>query len=213
MTHLHAALALASGFRRPVSALVALVLVGTAIPAIAAVENPTGDAKLMARLTGGEVISRITETGPTRSVQVMGLINHPASAAFRVFTDYPRRPAIYNTTKKVEVRKADARNPQIYYLMGFPWPIGDRWVHDSEQLEPDSQHMTWRMLKGNVNTYSGEAQFFPVGAGKCVLSFQAQADPNISVIPAWLMAQVQRLLLPAVVTSLGRYMDSGRHHH
>jgi hypothetical protein len=189
----------------------ACVVAGSAWPALASVEDPTGNPQMMARLRNGEIISKIGQLGVTRSVQVMGLINHPASAAFRVFTDYPRRPAIYKTTKKIEVRKPDARSPQIYYLMGFPWPIGDRWVLDSEQLEPDTQHMTWRMLEGNVKTYSGEAQFYRVGDGKCVLSFLAQADPNIPVIPGWLMTQAQRILLPAVVSSLARYMDAGLH--
>jgi uncharacterized membrane protein len=157
------------------------------------------------------VISRITQKGAVRSVEVMGMLNHPAATAFRVFTDYPRRPAIYNTTKKVEVRKPDPRRPQIYFLMGFPWPVGDRWVLDSEHLDPDNHHMTWHMLEGNVNSYAGEAQFYPVGGNKCVLSFVATADPNIAVIPDWLMAHAQRLLLPAVVRSLRSYMDAGKH--
>lgn len=195
--------------RQALTALVATVTL--AFPAAAAVQDPTGDPALMARLRQGEVISRVTQKGLVRSVDVMGMINHPASTAFRVFTDYPRRPAIYTTTKKVEVRKPDARQPQVYFLMGFPWPVGDRWVLDSEHLDPDTNHMTWHMLDGNVKSYSGEAQFFPVGAGKCVLSFTATSDPNITVIPDWLMAHVQRLLLPAVVRSLRTYMDAGRH--
>jgi hypothetical protein len=184
---------------------------GSALPAAAAVPDPTGNAEMMARLRRGEVISRINQKGAVRSVEVMGMLNHPAATAFRVFTDYPRRPYIYPTTKKVEVRKPDPRKPQVYFLMGFPWPVGDRWVVDSEHLDPDNQHMTWQMLEGNVNTYAGEAQFYPVGNNKCVLSFSAMSDPNISVIPDWLMAHAQRLLLPAVVRSLRGYMDAGKH--
>jgi hypothetical protein len=193
-------------------ALAGLVAIGgLTLPADAAVPDPTNQPDLMARLLKGEVISRITQKGLVRSVEVMGLLNHPAGTAFRVFTDYPRRPSIYNTTKKVEVRKADPRRPEIYYLMGFPWPVGDRWVLDSEHLEPENHHMVWHMLGGNVKSYAGEAQFYPVGNGKCVLSFVATADPNIAIVPDWLMAQFQKILLPAVVRSLRTYMDIGRH--
>jgi hypothetical protein len=202
----------ASTLRQALACLLVMpALWGMTLPAVAAVPDPTANAEMMARLRKGEVISRITQKGLVRSVEVMGMLNHPAGTAFRVFTDYPRRPSIYNTTKKVEVRKADPRRPEIYYLMGFPWPVGDRWVLDSEHLEPENHHMVWHMLGGNVKTYSGEAQFYPVGNGKCVLSFVATADPNIAVIPDWLMAQFQKILLPAVVRSLRTYMDTGRH--
>jgi hypothetical protein len=191
--------------------MMATMALAPAMPAVAAVQDPTGQAETMARLRRGEVISRIAQKGQVRSVEVMGMLNHPAGTAFRVFTDYPRRPSIYTTTKRVEVRKPDARRPQVYFLMGFPWPVGDRWVLDSEQLDPDNYHMTWQMVDGNVKSYSGEAQFYPVGGNKCVLSFSATSDPNIAIIPDWLMTHAQRLLLPAVVRSLRTYMDAGRH--
>lgn len=176
-----------------------------------ALPNPTTDPQLMKRLRAGEVISRLTEQGAVRDVLVMGHIKHPAPTAFRVFTDYPRRPSIYESTRKAEVRNTDPLNPRVYYLMNFPWPLTDRWVLDEERLDPANGRLTWRMIDGNVASFAGEAQFFPDGHRHCVMVLKGQADPGIAIIPDWLMNRIQKLLVPGIVRSLTQYMDAGKH--
>lgn len=178
---------------------------------VMALPNPTTDPQLLKRLRAGEVISRLTEQGAMRDVLVMGHLKHPAATAFRVFTDYPRRPSIYESTRKAEVRNSDPLNPRVYYLMDFPWPLANRWVLDEERLDPTNSRLTWRMIDGNVASFAGEAQFFPDGPRQSVMVLKGQADPGIPLIPGWLMDHIQRLLVPQIVRSLSDYLDAGHH--
>lgn len=159
-----------------------------------------------ARVDQGDVIVHVEHTDhPLKRLMIVGQVEAPASAVFHAYTDYQHYPQIFRLkSARILRREGDTLNVNVY--MDFPWPIGERWVTNETQLQPERYSFVYRRIDGSVLEYTGSLQIVPKGPTKCQVYYIAKVDPGIPFIPRWLMDRLQETAFPDSIRDVRDYL-------
>lgn len=148
---------------------------------------------------GKIVLARRTLPG-TRIIEftAMGKVKAPVDRLVRFYLE-PASVLKYQdaiTDQQVLVREPS--RARVHYLVGLPWPLGEREF--TIEVWEDSGHsaVEWKMLSGNIRENQGSYAMTPLDARNTLVTYQARVDINTWVPPV-LIGWVQGGMIPKVI--------------
>ncbi len=163
-----------------VAAAVAGTVAAWAQPAWA---RPTLDSERMARLDHFDVLSFADPFKNGLDVgKAIGVFEATPEEVFRVATDYTKwheyLPRV--GTSLVTERQRDGATVEI--TIDLPWPVGKTLVtarYRHERLKGETYRVKFTKVRGNLKQYLGSMYIEPWAPGKCSLTYELVAQPDV----------------------------------
>jgi ribosome-associated toxin RatA of RatAB toxin-antitoxin module len=127
--------------------------------------------------------------------KAIGVFDATAEEVFRVATDYTKwkeyLPRV--RTSEVSERKRDGATVEI--TLELPWPVGNTAVtarYHHEKLKGDIYRVKFTKVRGNLKQYLGSLYIEPWAPGKCAVTYELVAQPELLAPKSMVNRAVQR---------------------
>lgn len=176
------------------------------LPAWAGGDFDALSADEQARVDQGEIVVHAEHTRhPLKRLLVVGQIQASAAAVYHAYTDYEHYAQIFGL-KSSKVLQRDGNTLDVNVTMDFPWPIGERWVTNETDLQPDRYAFTYHRIDGSIKEYVGEIKVVPLGEHRCQVYYTAKVDPGIAFLPYWLIDRLSATAFPDSIRDVRLYL-------
>lgn len=181
--------------------LLALCLGGLcASPGLAAPYFGTPTHQEWKQIEAGEVVVTRRTLPGTRIIEftAMGRVTAPIEKLVRYYVDPKSVLKFQDAIKDQRLLAQEKTRARVHYLIGLPWPLGDREFTIETWVVPENNAVEWKMLAGNIRENQGSYAMAPIDARNTLVTYQARVDIN-TWVPPFLISWVQGGMIPKVI--------------
>jgi ribosome-associated toxin RatA of RatAB toxin-antitoxin module len=160
----------------------ALAALALAFPC-AALARPQLDGERLARLQRYDVLAfgdpfkNGIEMG-----KAIGVFDATSEEVFRVATDYGKWKEYLPRVRSSEVRDKKRDGATVEITLDLPWPVGNTLVtakYHHEKIKGEIYRVKFHKLRGNLKQYLGSLYIEPWAPGKCAVTYELLAQPEL----------------------------------
>lgn len=180
------------------------------LPAVAAPfrANPVGDE--LKRVKSREILvtHQILPGTNVNSFTAVGVVNAPYEKTLRYYADPNNTKKFQTAIKKLDIiAKSEEYRRTAKYLIGLPWPLGDRNFTLDVWAVPEEKHIEWKLVEGDVKEFRGSYAVTPWGENQTLVSYQVETDLNTWVPPV-ILSWAQGRTIPNVITMARKDLET-----
>jgi hypothetical protein len=127
--------------------------------------------------------------------KAIGVFDATPEEVFRVATDYTRWREYLPRVRSSEVRERRRDGATVEITLELPWPVGNTAVtarYRHEKLKGEIFRVKFQKLRGNLKEYLGSLYIEPWGAGKCAVTYEMMALPELLAPKSMVNRAVQK---------------------
>jgi hypothetical protein len=114
--------------------------------------------------------------------KAIGVFDATPEEVFRVATDYARWADYLPRVRSSLVTDRKRDDATVEITIDLPWPVGKTAVtarYHHEHLHGDIYRIKFTKVRGNLKQYLGSLYIEPWSPGKCALTYELVAQPNL----------------------------------
>jgi ribosome-associated toxin RatA of RatAB toxin-antitoxin module len=166
------------------------------VVASSAQARPALDSERMARLSQYDVLAF---GDPFKNGfdmgKAIGVFDATPEEVFRVVTDYTKWKEYLPRVRSSEVRERKHDGATVEITLELPWPVGNTLVtakYHHEKLKGEIYRVKFQKLRGNLKQYLGSLYIEPWSPGKCSVTYELVAQPELLAPKSMVNRAVQK---------------------
>jgi len=127
--------------------------------------------------------------------KAIGVFDATAEEVFRVATYYTKWKEYLPRVRSSEVRERKRDGATVEITLELPWPVGNTAVtakYHHEKLKGDIYRVKFTKVRGNLKQYLGSLYIEPWAPGKCAVTYELVAQPELLAPKSMVNRAVQR---------------------
>jgi hypothetical protein len=145
--------------------------------------RPTLDADRMQRLDRYDVLGFADPFKNGIDVgKAIGVFDATPEEVFRVATDYSKWQEYLPRVRSSQITERRRDGATVEVTIDLPWPVGKTLVtarYHHEHLRGDVYRVKFQKVRGNLKQYLGALLIEPWAPGKCALTYELVAQPDV----------------------------------